>query len=35
MLLLPLNSTSTRHFNAVEEVVGKDGLLIGLVIVEI
>ena len=35
MLLLPFNSTSMGHFNVVGEVVGKDGMLIGLVVVEI
>ena len=35
MLLLPLNSSSMGHFNFVGEVVGKGGMLIGLVVVEI
>ena len=35
VILLPLNSTSMGHFNVVGEVAGKDGMLIGLVVVEI
>ena len=35
VLLLPLNSTSVGRFDVVEEVVGKCGMLVGLVFVEV
>ena len=35
MLLLPLDSTSVGRFDVLEEVVGKCGMLVGLVFVEV
>ena len=35
MLLLPLDSSSMGHLNVVEEVVGKSGVILELVCVEV